>query len=130
MLTQASDICLPNLNFLSNADSGKRKKIELSVFVVSCHFWMPHLDYGQIYQFLSGNCFFTVMHSYQDLLSRHVLGHAIRMFLLRRWYHPSALCTATFPLLFQLSSKSLLNVCSIWGSGKFKECLLFKYKYN
>ena len=69
---------------------------------------------------------FSGMQSYQDLLSRHVLGHAIRMFLLRRWYHPSALCTESFSLLFHFSSKSLLNVCSIWGSGKYKECLLFK----
>ena len=38
-------------------------------------------------------CFFTVKNFYQDLLSRYVLGHAIKMFLLCKWYQPSAIFT-------------------------------------
>ena len=38
-------------------------------------------------------CFSKVTHSYQYLLARDVLGHAVRMFPLYRHYHPSAICT-------------------------------------
>ena len=40
--------------------------------------------------------FSTVTHTYQDLLARYVLVHAMRMFQLCRRYQPSAMCSLLF----------------------------------
>ena len=55
-------------------------------------------------------CFSTATHSYQDLLARYVLGHAMRMVPLCRRYYPSAMCTLGSYYLWNVLPRLRLDI--------------------